>query len=125
MKVYFVSLGCPKNLTDTEVLMGKFAAGGYQITNNPKEADTIVVNTTALTFTTLTTYPSNIDANDYSAYIMPRAAAYIVGQIALNTVDKNIAASLTLWATQILARPLPVRGLATLRILASSRYAST
>jgi ribosomal protein S12 methylthiotransferase len=47
MKVYFVSLGCPKNLTDTEVLMGKFVANGYQITTNPKEADTIVVNTCA------------------------------------------------------------------------------
>ena len=101
---------------------GTVYAGKYVQLSTP---DTIVVGTTALTFTTLTTYPSNIDANDYAAYILPRAAAYIVGQIALNTVDKNIAASLTLWATQILARPLPVRGLATLRILASSRYAST
>jgi ribosomal protein S12 methylthiotransferase len=47
MKVYFVSLGCPKNLTDTEVLMGRFAASGYQITTDPGEADTIVVNTCA------------------------------------------------------------------------------
>ncbi len=47
MKVYFVSLGCPKNLSDTEVLMGKFALGGYKITLDPKEADTIVVNTCA------------------------------------------------------------------------------
>ena len=47
MKVYFVSLGCPKNLTDTEVLMGQFAQGGYSITLDPSEADTIVVNTCA------------------------------------------------------------------------------
>ncbi|MFH1387403.1 MAG: MiaB/RimO family radical SAM methylthiotransferase [bacterium] len=47
MKAYFVSLGCPKNLTDTEVLMGKLAASGYEITTNPAEADTIVVNTCA------------------------------------------------------------------------------
>jgi ribosomal protein S12 methylthiotransferase len=45
MKVYFVSLGCPKNLTDTEVLMGRFVANGYRITTNPAEAETIVVNT--------------------------------------------------------------------------------
>ncbi|MFA5097630.1 MAG: 30S ribosomal protein S12 methylthiotransferase RimO [Candidatus Margulisiibacteriota bacterium] len=47
MKVFFVSLGCPKNLTDSEVLMGKFTSSGHQITLNPKEADTIVVNTCA------------------------------------------------------------------------------
>ena len=47
MKAYFVSLGCPKNLTDSEVLMGQFSSGGHQITLNPKEADIIVVNTCA------------------------------------------------------------------------------
>ena len=47
MKVFFVSLGCPKNLTDSEVLMGQFASSGHLITLNPKEADTIVVNTCA------------------------------------------------------------------------------
>ncbi|MBN3032823.1 MAG: 30S ribosomal protein S12 methylthiotransferase RimO [Candidatus Saganbacteria bacterium] len=47
MKVYFVSLGCPKNLTDTEVMMGQFASAGYRITTRPREADTIVVNTCA------------------------------------------------------------------------------
>lgn len=45
--VYFVSLGCPKNLTDTEVLMGQFATNGYRITSDPSEAETIVVNTCA------------------------------------------------------------------------------
>lgn len=47
MKVYVVSLGCPKNLTDTEVLMGKLAAAGYQITTRPSEAEMIIVNTCA------------------------------------------------------------------------------
>lgn len=47
MKVYFVSLGCPKNLTDTEVMMGQFASAGHQITTNPREAETIIVNTCA------------------------------------------------------------------------------
>ena len=47
MKAYIVSLGCPKNLTDTEVLMSKLASEGYQFTNNPKQADLILVNTCA------------------------------------------------------------------------------
>src|SRR5215218_2297872 len=44
-KVGFFSLGCPKNLVDSEVMMGQLAAAGYEITNNADEADTVVVNT--------------------------------------------------------------------------------
>jgi ribosomal protein S12 methylthiotransferase len=44
-KVGFVSLGCPKNLVDSEVMMGQLAQAGYQITNSEEDADTIVVNT--------------------------------------------------------------------------------
>ncbi|HYO84066.1 MAG TPA: 30S ribosomal protein S12 methylthiotransferase RimO [Bryobacteraceae bacterium] len=45
MKVGFVSLGCPKNLVDTEVMMGQLAASGHQLTARPEDADVIVVNT--------------------------------------------------------------------------------
>jgi len=44
-KVGFVSLGCPKNLVDSEVMMGILAQGGYEITPKADEADVIVVNT--------------------------------------------------------------------------------
>jgi len=44
-KVGFVSLGCPKNLVDSEVMMGTLAQAGYEITNDASEADTVVVNT--------------------------------------------------------------------------------
>lgn len=44
-KVGFVSLGCPKNLVDSEVMMGQLAEAGYQITSNAEDADTVVVNT--------------------------------------------------------------------------------
>jgi len=44
-KVGFVSLGCPKNLVDSEVMMGQLAAAGYDITNDAGDADTVVVNT--------------------------------------------------------------------------------
>jgi ribosomal protein S12 methylthiotransferase len=44
-KVGFVSLGCPKNLVDSEVMMGTLARAGYEITPRAGEADVIVVNT--------------------------------------------------------------------------------
>ena len=44
-KVGFVSLGCPKNLVDSEVMMGTLQQAGYEITNNSDDADTVVVNT--------------------------------------------------------------------------------
>jgi len=40
-----VSLGCPKNLVDSEVMLGTLRRGGYEITRDPSEADVIVVNT--------------------------------------------------------------------------------
>lgn len=45
LNVGFVSLGCSKNLIDTEVMIGKFKNNEYKIVNNPKEADVIVINT--------------------------------------------------------------------------------
>jgi len=44
-KVGFVSLGCPKNLVDSEVMMGMLAQAGADLTSNAEEADVIVVNT--------------------------------------------------------------------------------
>jgi ribosomal protein S12 methylthiotransferase len=44
-KVGFVSLGCPKNLVDSEVMMGLLAAAGAEITPRAEDADVIVVNT--------------------------------------------------------------------------------
>jgi ribosomal protein S12 methylthiotransferase len=44
-KVGFISLGCPKNLVDSEVMMGQLKQKGFEITANADEADTVVVNT--------------------------------------------------------------------------------
>src|ERR1019366_958177 len=44
-KIGFVSLGCPKNLVDSEVMMGLLSQGGAQITASAEDADIIVVNT--------------------------------------------------------------------------------
>jgi ribosomal protein S12 methylthiotransferase len=45
LKIGFVSLGCPKNLVDTEVMMGQLTAKGHELTPHPSDADVIVVNT--------------------------------------------------------------------------------
>jgi ribosomal protein S12 methylthiotransferase len=44
-KVGFVSLGCPKNLVDSEVMMGLLARSGAELTTRAEDADVIVVNT--------------------------------------------------------------------------------
>ena len=44
-KVGFVSLGCPKNLVDSEVMMGLIARAGAELTRRAEDADIIVVNT--------------------------------------------------------------------------------
>ncbi len=45
LKVGFVSLGCPKNLVDSEVMMGRLVAKGHELTPHPDQADVLVVNT--------------------------------------------------------------------------------
>jgi ribosomal protein S12 methylthiotransferase len=44
-KVGFISLGCPKNLVDSEVMMGQLKQHGYEITSDATDAETVVVNT--------------------------------------------------------------------------------
>ena len=43
--VYFVSLGCPKNLVDSQVMLGKLDNGRYEMAQAPDNADVIIVNT--------------------------------------------------------------------------------
>lgn len=45
MKIGLVSLGCAKNLVDSEILLGKLRSAGVEITPNPEEADVIIINT--------------------------------------------------------------------------------
>lgn len=45
MKVGFASLGCAKNLTDSEEIMGMLKAAGHIIVDNPRQADAIIINT--------------------------------------------------------------------------------
>jgi len=47
MKVGFLSLGCPKNLVDGEVMLGMIRDAGHEITREAKDADVLVVNTCA------------------------------------------------------------------------------
>ena len=45
MKIGFVSLGCPKNQLDTEVMLHEVATAGYEITPDETEADVVIINT--------------------------------------------------------------------------------
>ena len=44
-KIHFISLGCPKNRVDSEVMLGMAHNEGYQLVATPEEADLLVVNT--------------------------------------------------------------------------------
>lgn len=44
-KVHFISLGCPKNLVDSEIMAGTLMKDGYQVVGDAEEADTVIVNT--------------------------------------------------------------------------------
>ncbi|HEY0479027.1 MAG TPA: 30S ribosomal protein S12 methylthiotransferase RimO [Kofleriaceae bacterium] len=46
-RIYFVSLGCPKNQVDTELMLGQVQAAGHALVESPEGADVIVVNTCA------------------------------------------------------------------------------
>lgn len=45
MKILFISLGCDKNLADSETMLGMLASRGYQIVDEEEKADVIIVNT--------------------------------------------------------------------------------
>src|SRR5579864_2542376 len=47
MKIGLVSLGCPKNLVDSEVMLGLAKTAGHELTHDPAAADVVVVNTCA------------------------------------------------------------------------------
>lgn len=44
-KVHFISLGCPKNLVDSEIMAGTLMKDGYSVVSEAEDADTVVVNT--------------------------------------------------------------------------------
>ena len=45
MKILFISLGCDKNLVDTETMLGYLSENGYEITDDENQAEAVVVNT--------------------------------------------------------------------------------
>ena len=49
MKAYFESFGCKVNQYETESIKADFSANGYEITQNPQEADVIVINSCTVT----------------------------------------------------------------------------
>ena len=47
MKIGMISLGCPKNLVDSEVMLGLAQQAGHQLTRDAEDADVLIVNTCA------------------------------------------------------------------------------
>lgn len=45
MKIGFISLGCSKNLVDTEMMIGYYTKQKYEIVVDPKDAEIIIINT--------------------------------------------------------------------------------
>ena len=45
MKIMFISLGCDKNLVDSEVMLGLLRDRGYTLTSDENEAEAIIINT--------------------------------------------------------------------------------
>lgn len=45
LKTGLVSLGCPKNLVDSEIMLGLLQASGFEITNREQDAEVLIVNT--------------------------------------------------------------------------------
>ncbi len=73
----------------------------WQVTHEP-----LAVGTSPIEFKCLT-YPTNVDAAQAAAHVIPRAAAYLAAQFSVQVSDKNQAQKCADWATAILARPLP------------------
>lgn len=73
----------------------------WQITREPLEVETSPIEFKCLT------YPTNIDAAQAAAHVIPRAAAYLAAQFSVQTNDKSQAQKCADWAASILARPLP------------------
>ncbi|WP_213357702.1 30S ribosomal protein S12 methylthiotransferase RimO [Chlamydiifrater phoenicopteri] len=46
-KIHFISLGCPRNLVDSEVMLGLLLQAGYEVCDDPRDADYFVLNTCA------------------------------------------------------------------------------
>lgn len=91
----------------------------WQVTSEP-----ISIGTSPIEFTRLT-YPTNVDAAQATAHIIPRAAAYLVAQASAQIEDKNAAQKCAEWSAAILARPLPTHADAiSRRVQTASEYAS-
>ena len=54
-KISFVSLGCDKNLIDSEIMLGLIDEKGYIITPNDSEADVIIINSCGFIFFSIST----------------------------------------------------------------------
>ena len=111
MKILFISLGCDKNLVDTEVMLGLLASRGYEMTDDETQADIIVINTCCFIHDAKEESIQNIlEMAEYKK--SGRAKALIVtGCLAydkiLDAVDAALAGKQEVMLSDIDALPLP------------------
>jgi hypothetical protein len=92
----------------------------WQVTRGP-----IQVGDSPIVFTRLD-YPTNLDAAQATAHVIPRAAAYLVAQYSVQVSDKNQAQRCADWAAGILARSLPTQAEAiSRRAQTATEYATS
>lgn len=87
-KIFLISLGCPRNLVDSEVMIGTLLTNGYQISSSLEEADHIIVNTCGFLETARQESISTIQAALKQA--QPNAHVIVTGcmaQIAKETIE--------------------------------------
>ena len=114
MKILFISLGCDKNLVDTEVMLGLLASRGYEMTDDEAEADIIVINTCCFIHDAKEESIQNIlEMAEYKkegkvkALIVTGCLAERYRQEILDAVDAALAGKHSVMLADIDALPLP------------------
>lgn len=94
-KVLFISLGCDKNLVDSEHMLGSLARGGYEMTDDEADADVVIINTCSFIHDARDESVSNIldmarlkDEGSLKALIVTGCLAESYGQDILDELDE-------------------------------------
>ena len=83
-KISFVSLGCDKNLIDSEIMLGLIDEKGYIITPNDSEADVIIINSCGFIL------DANQEAIDKKGYLTKVHGGAIVNNTNIHTQDEKV-----------------------------------
>ncbi len=88
--VYIVTLGCPKNLVDTEVMTGSLLTAGFDLTMDPNEADLYLINTCAFISPARTEAEEAIEVAVEWKKMQPRTRRIVIAGCLIQWDKKNI-----------------------------------